>query len=89
MNELERLQKAASVLGGRGILAPGREALAAMPVALRLGVANWLTTAAADLWAHGPLCCPTGCMECADALWMPHVRDALTVADAALAVGAS
>jgi len=43
-------------------------------------LASWLNTAAADLWAHGPLCCADGCDRCDDALWMPHVRRALAVA---------
>jgi hypothetical protein len=46
-----------------------------------LAVADWLDTAGADLWAHGPLCaCEDGCDDCDDLLWMPHVRRALTVA---------
>ena len=49
--------------------------------AVALAVADWLHTAAADIWAHGPLCeCGTGCDACDDNLWEPHARDALTVA---------
>lgn len=48
-------------------------------------VADWLDTAGADIWAHGPLCeCTTGCDACDDNLWEPHARDALTVARAYL-----
>jgi hypothetical protein len=49
-----------------------------------LAVADWLDAAGADLWAHGPLCCADGCMECDDDLWAPHVRRALAVARAFL-----
>jgi hypothetical protein len=52
--------------------------------AIHLAVADWLDTAGADLWAHGPLHCAEGCMECDDDLWMPHVRRALDVARAIL-----
>lgn len=48
-----------------------------------LAVADWLDTAGADLWAYGPLCeCGSGCHECDDAIWQPHVRRALAVARA-------
>lgn len=48
-------------------------------------VGEWLDTAGADLWAHGPLCdCGSGCHECDDSLWQPHVRRALAVARALL-----
>jgi hypothetical protein len=48
-------------------------------------VADWLTVAGADIWAHGPLCeCGTGCDACDDNLWEPHARAALTVARAYL-----
>ena len=47
-----------------------------------LAVADALDTAGADLWAHGPLCCPDGCSECDDDLWAPHVRRALAIARA-------
>lgn len=40
-------------------------------------IADWLKTAGADLWAHGPLCCVDGCDECDDIAWAPHVRRAL------------
>lgn len=52
-----------------------------------LAVADWLTTAGADLWAHGlPDGCETcgGCDECDDLLHAPHVRNALAVARAYL-----
>lgn len=54
--------------------------------AVALAVADWLDTAGADLWAHGPLCCEAeyGCDECDGILWMQHVRRALTVARAYL-----
>lgn len=46
-----------------------------------LAVADWLDTAGADIWAHGPLCeCGTGCDACDDNLWEPHARAALVVA---------
>lgn len=48
-------------------------------------MADWLDTAGADLWAHGPLCCADGCFECDDNLWAPHVRRALAVSRAYLA----
>lgn len=48
-------------------------------------VADWLDTAGADLWAHGPLCeCGSGCLDCDDDVWQPHVRRALAVARAYL-----
>lgn len=43
-------------------------------------VADWLDAAGADLWAHGPLCCEDGCMECDDDPRAPHLRHALRVA---------
>ena len=50
-----------------------------------LAVADWLRTAAMDIWAHGPLCeCGTGCDTCDDNLWEPHARRALAVARAYL-----
>ncbi len=52
--------------------------------AVTLAVADLLDTAGADLWAHGPLCCDDGCMDCDDDMWMPHVRRALAVARAYL-----
>lgn len=53
--------------------------------AVALAVADWLDTAGADIWAHGPLCeCGTGCDACDDSLWEPHARDAITVARAYL-----
>lgn len=48
-------------------------------------IAAWIDTAAADLWAHGPLCCAEGCMDCDDDLWAPHVRRALAASRAYLA----
>ncbi len=52
---------------------------------IHLAVADWLDTAGADVWAHGPLCiCGTGCDACDDNLWEPHARDALVVARAYL-----
>lgn len=55
------------------------------PTDLIPAVADWLRTAGADLWAHGPLCyCDDGCMKCDDELWAPHVRRALAVARAYL-----
>lgn len=46
-----------------------------------LALADWLDTAGADLWAYGPLCeCGSGCNDCDDSLWEPHVRRALAVA---------
>ena len=56
---------------------------ATMHPAVGLALADWLDTAGADLWAHGPLCeCGSGCFDCDDSLWQPHVRRALTVAEA-------
>lgn len=54
-----------------------------------LPVADWITTAGADLWAYGPLpcACSDGCYECDDLLWAPHVRRALAVARAYLNEG--
>lgn len=65
---------------------PGADAehIASWHPAVALAVADWLTTAGADLWAHGPLCCEDGCMKCDDDLWAPHVRRALAVARAYL-----
>ncbi|NUS57063.1 MAG: hypothetical protein HOV66_19735 [Streptomycetaceae bacterium] len=57
------------------------EHIATWHPAVALAVANWLRTAAMDLWAHGPLCCADGCEACDDELWMPHVRCALALAD--------
>lgn len=48
--------------------------------AVGLALADWLDTAGADLWAHGPLHCAEGCHDCDDDLWMPHARRALTLA---------
>ena len=45
-----------------------------------LVVAAWIDKAAADLWAHGPLCCDDGCTSCDDSMWAPHVRQALRLA---------
>lgn len=51
--------------------------------AMWAAMSDWLHTAGADLWAHGPLCeCGTGCDACDDNLWEPHVRAALAVARA-------
>lgn len=48
-------------------------------------LADWLHTAGADLWAHGPLCeCGDVCDACDDSLWQRHVRRALAVARAYL-----
>lgn len=60
--------------------------IASWQPAVALAVAAWLQQAAMDLWAHGPLCpsCKDGCDECDDALWMPHVRKALDLAEAYL-----
>lgn len=59
--------------------------LASWHPAVALAVADWLDTAGADLWAHGPLCeCGSGCLDCDDDLWQPHVRRALAVARAYL-----
>ena len=61
------------------------EHIASWHPVVALAVADWLHTAGADLWAHGPLCiCTTGCDACDDNLWEPHVRDALAVARAYL-----
>jgi hypothetical protein len=54
--------------------------IATMHPGVGLALADWLDTAGADLWAHGPLCCAEGCMKCDDDLWMPHVRCALVLA---------
>lgn len=63
------------------------EHIASWHPAVALAVADWLDTAGADLFAHGPLCCDDGCMECDDVLWMPHVRRAIAVARAYLGGG--
>lgn len=56
--------------------------------AVALAVADWLHTAGADLWAHGPLCeCGTGCDACDDNLWEPHARAALALADQVIRPG--
>ena len=61
------------------------EHIASWHPAVALAVAGWLDTAGADLWAHGPLCeCGSGCLDCDDDLWQPHVRRALAVARAYL-----
>lgn len=51
------------------------------PVALAL--ADWLDTAGADEWAHGPHCL-TPCDDCDDDPRASHIRSALAVADAIL-----
>lgn len=57
------------------------EYIATMHPGVGLALADWLDTAGADLWAYGPLCeCGSGCHECDDSLWEPHVRRALTLA---------
>lgn len=62
-----------------------RHYIASWHPAVALAVADWLDTAGADIWAHGPLCeCGTGCDACDDNLWEPHARDALAVARAYL-----
>ena len=58
--------------------------MATMDPLVGLALADWLVTAGADLWAHGPLHCDAGCHDCDDDLWMPHVRAALDVARAIL-----
>lgn len=58
--------------------------IAGMHPLVALALAHWLDTAGADLWAHGPLHCEDGCVECDDDLWMPHVRRAIVVARAYL-----
>lgn len=63
---------------------PAAEYIAAMHPGVGKALAAWLRTAGADLWAHGPLHCAEGCVECDDDLWMPHVRRAIAVADAIL-----
>lgn len=64
---------------------PDAEHIASWHPAVALVVADWLETAGADLWAHGPLCeCGSGCHDCDDSLWQPHVRRALAVARAYL-----
>ena len=67
-----------------GSLAEGNQAnaehIASWHPGMALMVADWLDTAGADLWAHGPLHCADGCAECDDELWAPHVRRALIVA---------
>lgn len=65
---------------GESITTANREHIAGMHPAVALAVADWLNTAAADLWAHGPLHCADGCIECDDDLWAPHVRAALNLA---------
>lgn len=64
-----------------------RRHIASWHPVVALAVAASLDTAARDLWAHGPLCCEDGCIECDDSLWMPHVRQALAVARAYLGEG--
>ena len=57
------------------------EFIATMHPGVGLALADWLDTAGADLWAYGPLCeCGSGCNDCDDSLWEPHVRRALAVA---------
>jgi hypothetical protein len=58
-----------------------RDYIATMHPGVGLALADWLDTAGADIWAHGPLCeCGTGCDACDDNLWEPHARAALVVA---------
>lgn len=83
----ERAEGAIKSLGSRdwtgidtGYRRPIKEHIAGMTPSVALAVADGLDTAGADLWAHGPLCCAEGCMECDDQLWMPHVRRALATA---------
>jgi len=65
------------------------EHIASWHPAIALAVADWLDTAGADLWAHGPLCeCGSGCLDCDDDMWQPHVRRALAVARAYLGADA-
>src|SRR5690606_26565557 len=55
---------------------------ATMHPGVGFALADWLDTAGADLWAHGPLCeCGSGCLDCDDLLWQPHARRALALAD--------
>lgn len=61
------------------------EHIASWHPAVALAVADWLDTAGADLWAHGPLCeCGSSCHACDDVAWQPHVRRALAAARAYL-----
>jgi len=46
--------------------------------------AAWLRQASIDVWAHGGPHCAEGCAECDDDLLAPHLRRALTLADAVL-----
>lgn len=63
---------------------PVAEHIASWHPDVAIAVADSLDAAGADLWAYGPLHCEDGCTECDDALWMPPVRRALTVARAYL-----
>ena len=76
MSPAERLRAAATLL---------REEPAS-PLALAL--ADWLDTAGADEWAHGPHCL-TPCDDCDDDPRAPHIRSALAVADAVMGGGRS
>lgn len=44
-----------------------------------LALADWLDTAGADEWAHGPTCAEP-CGDCDDDLAAPHIRAAIQIA---------
>ena len=65
------------------VIPSNAEHIAAADPPFVLAVADGLIAAAADIWAHGPLCgCSLGCDDCDDALWEPHARRALATARA-------
>ena len=60
---------------GAGHLSPGDATQAH-------AVAEFLTRAGEDIWAHGPLCeCGDSCDVCDDSLWEPYARTALVIAE--------
>jgi hypothetical protein len=73
--------RVSSTLGKYEPEAMNRHYIAAMNPDVGRALADWLDTAGADLWAHGPLCaCGSGCHDCDDDAWQPHARRALDVA---------
>ena len=76
MSDADYLRETAALMRGEPLDNPRDEAFVR-------AVADGLITAAADIWAHGPLCgCSFGCDACDDALWEPHARRALATARA-------
>lgn len=79
MSDAEYLRETAALMRERA----EASTLGPRPPTFLFAVADSLITAAADIWAHGPLCeCSFGCDACDDALWEPHARRALATARA-------